>query len=115
MFKNNLRTSNAALAVTTENNITVSNPDQASGGESGESPASIRINAVNNVNSQMRAVTLQDYQARVMAMPQQFGTVFRSYVVKSNAGYGACLYTICRDSNLNLINTPGVVNNNIKT
>ena len=48
-------------------------------------------------------------------MPQQFGTVFRSYVVKSNAGYGACLYTICRDSNLNLINTPGVVNNNIKT
>ena len=115
LFKNNLRTSNAALAVTTENNITVSNPDQASGGESGESPASIRINAVNNVNSQMRAVTLQDYQARVMAMPQQFGTVFRSYVVKSNAGYGACLYTICRDSNLNLINTPGVVNNNIKT
>ena len=115
LFKNNLRSTNAALAVTTENNITVSNPEQASGGESGESPASIRINAVNNLNSQMRAVTLQDYQARVMAMPQKFGTIFRSYVVKNNGGYGAGLYTICRDSNLNLINTPGVVNNNIIT
>ena len=105
LFKNNLRSTNAALAVTTENNITVSNPEQASGGESGESPASIRINAVNNLNSQMRAVTLQDYQARVMAMPQKFGTIFRSYVVKNNGGYGAGLYTICRDSNLNLIKT----------
>ena len=115
LFKTNLQNTNAALAVTTENNITVSNPEQASGGESGESPASIRINAVNNVNSQMRAVTLQDYQARVMAMPQQFGTVFRSYTVKNNSGYGACIYTICRNSSLNLINTSGVVTNNIKT
>lgn len=115
LFKTNLQNTNAGLAVTTENNITVSNPEQASGGESGESPASIRINAVNNVNSQMRAVTLQDYQARVMAMPQQFGTVFRSYTVKNNSSYGACIYTICRNSSLNLVNTSGVVTNNIKT
>ena len=115
LFKTNLQNTNAALAVTTENNITVSNPEQASGGESGESAASIRINAVNNVNSQMRAVTLQDYQARVMAMPQQFGTVFRSYTIKNNSGYGACIYTICRNASLNLVNTSGVVTNNIKT
>jgi len=115
LFKTNLPNTNAALSVTTENNITVSNPEQAAGGEAGESPASIRINAVNNVNSQMRAVTLQDYQARVMAMPPQFGTVFRSYAVKNDGGYGACIYTVCRNSNLNLINTPGVVSNNIST
>ena len=115
LFKTNLPNTNAGLAVTTENNITVSNPEQASGGEAGESPASIRINAVNNVNSQMRAVTLQDYQARVMAMPPQFGTVFRSYAVKNDGGYGACIYAVCRNANLNLINTPGVVLNNIST
>ena len=115
LFKTNLPNTNAELAVTTENNITVSNPEQASGGEAGESPASIRINAVNNVNSQMRAVTLQDYQARVMAMPPQFGTVFRSYAVKNDGGYGACIYAVCRNANLNLINTPGVVLNNIST
>jgi len=114
-FKTNLRTTNAGLAVTTENNITVSNPEQASGGEAGETPANIRINAVNNINSQMRAVTLQDYQARVMSMPQQFGTVFRSYAVKNNSGYGARIYTICRNSDSNLIDTPGVVSNNIST
>jgi len=114
-FKTNLRTTNAGLAVTTENNITVSNPEQASGGEAGETPANIRINAVNNINSQMRAVTLQDYQARVMSMPQQFGTVFRSYAVKNNGGYGARIYTICRNSDSNLIDTPGVVSNNIST
>jgi len=114
-FKTNLRTTNEALAVTTENNITVSNPEQASGGEAGETPANIRINAVNNINSQMRAVTLQDYQARVMSMPQQFGSVFRSYAVKNNSGYGARIYTICRNSDSNLIDTPGVVSNNIST
>ena len=114
-FKTNLRTTNEALAVTTENNITVSNPEQASGGEAGETPANIRINAVNNINSQMRAVTLQDYQARTMAMPQQFGSVFRSYAVKNNSGHGARIYTICRNSDSNLINTPGVVSNNIST
>tara|TARA_Y100000590_G_scaffold454226_1_gene600635 strand:- start:93 stop:1943 length:1851 start_codon:yes stop_codon:yes gene_type:complete len=114
-FKTNLRTTNEALAVTTENNITVSNPEQASGGEAGETPANIRINAVNNINSQMRAVTLQDYQARTMAMPQQFGSVFRSYAVKNNSGHGARIYTICRNSDSNLINTPGVVTNNIST
>ena len=114
-FKTNLRTTNEALAVTTENNISVSNPEQASGGEAGETPANIRINAVNNINSQMRAVTLQDYQARVMSMPQQFGSVFRSYAVKNNSGYGARIYTICRNSDSNLIDTPGVVSNNIST
>jgi hypothetical protein len=114
-FKTNLRTTNEALAFTTENNITVSNPEQASGGEAGETPANIRINAVNNINSQMRAVTLQDYQARVMSMPQQFGSVFRSYAVKNNSGYGARIYTICRNSDSNLIDTPGVVSNNIST
>jgi len=114
-FKTNLRTTNEALAFTTENNITVSNPEQASGGEAGETPANIRINAVNNINSQMRAVTLQDYQARVMSMPQQFGSVFRSYAVKNNSGYGARIYTICRNSDSNLIDTPGVVSNNMST
>ena len=41
-----------------------------------------KINAVNNMSSQMRCVTLQDYQVRIMAMPSQFGTVFRSFVRK---------------------------------
>ena len=112
-FKTNLPTTDSTLAVTTENNITVSNPAQASGGEQADSPAAIRINAVNNINSQMRAVTLQDYQARIMAMPTQFGTVFRSYAMKTpNNNLGA---TISRNSDLNLINTPGVVKNNIIT
>ena len=115
-FKTNLPTTDSTLAVTTENNITVSNPAQASGGEQADSPAAIRINAVNNINSQMRAVTLQDYQARIMAMPTQFGTVFRSYAMKTpNNNLGATIYTISRNSDLNLINTPGVVRNNIMT
>ena len=64
----------------------------------------------------MRAVTLQDYQARIMAMPTQFGTVFRSYAMKTpNNNLGATIYTISRNSDLNLINTPGVVKNNIIT
>ena len=62
------------------NSVTCSNDEQASGGEEAESISSIRENAVNNMSSQLRCVTLQDYQARIMAMPSQFGTIFRSFV-----------------------------------
>ena len=32
--------------------------------------------------SQLRCVTLQDYQVRIMSMPSQFGSIFRSFVRK---------------------------------
>jgi len=96
------------------NSISCNNIEQASGGEQAESIASIKINAVNNVSSQMRCVTLQDYQVRVMAMPSQFGTIFRSFARKDlNNNLGVELILITRNSERQLTNPNSVVKNNI--
>ena len=96
------------------NSISCNNLEQASGGEQAESIASIKINAVNNVSSQMRCVTLQDYQVRVMAMPSQFGTIFRSFARKDiNNNLGVELILITRNSERQLAVPNSVVKNNI--
>ena len=96
------------------NSISCNNLEQASGGEQGESIASIKINATNNMSSQMRCVTLQDYQVRVMAMPSQFGTIFRSFARKDpNNNLGVELILITRNSEKQLTLPNSVIKNNI--
>ena len=112
----NFSSLSAAVAETIFNGVTCSNGEQASGGEEAESVASIRENAVYNMNSQLRCVTLQDYQARIMSMPAQFGTVFRSFVRKDPTNnLGAQLFLITRNSNGLLTLPSSVIKNNIET
>ena len=114
--KPNLTSISAVTTTDIYESISCTNYDQASGGEEAESIASIRENSVGNMASQMRCVTLQDYQARIMAMPSQFGTVFRSFVRKDpNNSLGVELFLITRNSIGNLTNPSGVVKNNIET
>ena len=95
--------------------VICNNVEQASGGEQAESIESIRTNAVNNMASQMRCVTLQDYQTRLMAMPAQFGTVFRSFVRKDPTNnLGVELFVMTRNSNLKLTLPATVIKNNIE-
>ena len=97
------------------NSIRCNNGDQATGGEEGESIASIKINATNNMNSQMRCVTLQDYQVRVMSMPSQFGTVFRSFARKDlNSNLGVELIMITRNAAGQLTFPNAVIRNNVE-
>ena len=104
-------------AVTSQNiidSISCTNIEQATGGEQGESIASIKINAINNMSSQMRCVTLQDYQVRVMAMPSQFGTIFRSFARKDpNNNLGVELVLMTRNSNKQLTVPNNVIKNNV--
>ena len=96
--------------------IACNNYEQASGGEEAETVSSIRENAVANVGSQMRCVTLQDYQARIMAMPAQFGTVFRSFVRKEpNNSLGVELFLITRNTQGQLTFPSSVIKNNIES
>ena len=96
--------------------VACSNGEQASGGEEGETIASIRENSVMNMGSQMRCVTLQDYQARIMAMPANFGSVFRSFVRKDPTNnLGVQLFLITRNSDGQLTLPSGVIKNNIET
>ena len=61
-------------------------------------------------------VTLQDYQVRVLSMPAEFGSVFRSYARKDpNNSLGVELITLSRSSEGYLCNSTGVLKNNIET
>ena len=96
--------------------ISCNNSEAASGGEEGESIASIKINATNNMASQLRCVTLQDYQVRVMSMPAQFGSIFRSFVRKDpRNNLGVEMFLITRNAAAKLTTPSSVIKNNIET
>ena len=106
----------ASQANTILSSLSVENVQQATGGSDAENRTSIKQNALQYFNSQNRAVTLQDYQVRVLSMPPEFGSVFRSYARKDPAnGLGVELITIARNANGFLIPPTGVLKNNIET
>jgi len=97
-------------------NVSCSNGEQATGGEEAETVTSIRENSVYNMNSQMRCVTLQDYQTRIMSMPANFGTIFRSFVRKDPTNnLGVQMFLITRNNIGNLTMPSDVIKNNIET
>ena len=112
----NYATNNTTQARTISDSIACNNATQASGGEQKESVASIKINAINNMSSQLRCVTLQDYQVRIMSMPSQFGSVFRSFARKDPTNnLGAELFLTTRNSAGQLTSPNGVIINNIES
>jgi hypothetical protein len=114
--KPNIASTSAAITQNIFDSVSCSNGEQASGGEEAESVESIRENAVYNMSSQMRCVTLQDYQTRIMSMPSQFGSVFRSFVRKDPTNnLGVQLYLITRNSVGQLAYPSTVIKNNIET
>jgi len=112
----NLQSVSATVVTNITNTLACSNGDQASGGEQAETISSIRENAVYNMGSQLRCVTLQDYQARIMSMPSQFGSVFRSLVRKDpNNSMGVELFLVTRNNQKQLTLSSDVIKNNIET
>jgi len=96
--------------------LSVSNVEQASGGADPENQTTIKQNALQYFNSQNRAVTLQDYQVRVLSMPSDYGSVFRSYARKDpNNSLGVELITLARNAAGYLTSPAGVLKNNIET
>ena len=67
-----------------KDSIAVSNPNPATGGKDEESVDEIRYNAMSSYASQNRAVTLEDYVARVYSMPAKFGSVAKAYVAQND-------------------------------
>ena len=116
-FKNsNFSTSNPVVAQNVLGTLSISNVEQAIGGADREGRTAIRQNALQFFNSQNRAVTLEDYQVRVLSMPTQFGSVFRSYARKDpNNTLGVELITLARNASGVLTLPTGALQNNIET
>jgi len=62
------------------NSVTCTNPQAASGGGNGDTLDQIKQNALGSFQSQLRAVTPNDYLIRAYSLPSNLGTVAKAYV-----------------------------------
>jgi hypothetical protein len=72
---------------TYQNTIVVNNPEPASGGGDGDSVEQLRLNIQAEYPSQLRAVTQEDYLARTLSMPAQYGQISKAYLTKDDATF----------------------------
>ena len=113
---NNLTTNNSLnLGETPANTIiTVTNSEPASGGTDGQTVDEIRENAKTHFASQLRCVTREDYQARILNLPAKFGNIAKCYVHRLNNISGLKIYTLSYNQNRQLVQTPLLILNNLR-
>jgi hypothetical protein len=74
-----------ALATTILASLASNNPSLASGGRSGDQVEEIRNNAFYAYQSQLRAVTREDYMVRALSLPTNYGSIAKVYVTQDVA------------------------------
>ena len=97
-----------------DESIIVTNDEPASGGTDGETITEIKENAKTFFASQLRCVTREDYQARILNLPAKFGNIAKTYVARLNDISGLKIYTLSYDQRRKLTNTPILVLNNLR-
>ena len=80
-FKNEINLSSTIVSFT-RNSLACTNPEAAVGGKSTETTDEIKQNAMAFFGAQNRTVTREDYVMRCYAMPSQFGSVAKAYLVQ---------------------------------
>jgi len=76
---------NNALSTNIINSIAANNPTPANGGRNGDQVEEIRNNALNAYQSQLRAVTRDDYMFRALSLPSNYGSIAKVYVTQDPA------------------------------
>ena len=109
-----------------QNTIIVNNPDPASGGGDGDTVDELRMNIAAEFPTQYRAVTQEDYLARTLSMPPQYGKISKAYITKDDATFNnymqgdisqkdqvlVSLYVLGLDANNNLADpSPALLQN----
>ena len=112
-----------------QNTIVVNNPDPASGGGDGDTVDELRMNIASEFPTQLRAVTQEDYLARTLSMPPQYGKISKAYITKDDATFSnytqgdlsqkdqalVSLYILGLDVNNNLANPSPALLQNLQT
>lgn len=129
-FLNNISTLNTKflnnnLAPTIANivfsSISCTNTKPGSGGGSGDNINTLKQNIISNFNTQLRAVTPQDYLIRILSMPSSFGYIAKGYVEPSkvnsdqNTSAPIDIYLLSYDQNKNLTPINDDLKNNVIT
>jgi hypothetical protein len=73
------------LANTILNSLAVTNPFPSAGGRNGDQIEEIRNNAFYAYQSQLRAVTREDYMVRALSLPPDYGSIAKVYVTQDVA------------------------------
>lgn len=73
------------LGVQIINSIISTNPNPAAGGRGGDETEEIRNNALYAYQSQLRAVTREDYMVRALSLPTNYGSIAKVYVTQDVA------------------------------
>jgi len=73
------------LTTTIIDSIASTNPVVASGGRNGDQVEEIRNNAFYAYQSQLRAVTREDYMVRALSLPSNYGSISKVYVTQDVA------------------------------
>jgi hypothetical protein len=76
---------NKNLAPTVKASLVSNNPSPAAGGRSGDQIEEIRNNALYAYQSQLRAVTREDYMVRALSLPSDYGSIAKVYVTQDAA------------------------------
>ena len=114
----------------TKASVAITNPEPATGGKTKDDMDNIRQSAMAAFAAQNRAVTREDYIARVYAMPSKFGSVAKAYITGDTQintadktypaetisnPYALNLYLLAFDSNNNLTTCNKALRENIRT
>lgn len=113
---------------TVKDSLAIINLNPAVGGRSAESTDDIKQNALAHFASQNRAVTREDYIARVYAMPPKYGSVSKAYLDKDEQYWiqtvgtheiknplAINLYTLAYDDNKNYVPLTPLAKENLQT
>ena len=76
---------NPPQANTILQSVVVNNPSPAAGGRNGDQVEEIRNNAFYAYQSQLRAVTREDYMVRALSLPTAYGSISKVYVTQDVA------------------------------
>jgi hypothetical protein len=104
------------------NSFTLTNPEAAMGGGSGDTLEEIRQNTIMMAQSQKRAVTQDDYLIRALSMPANFGSISKAHIetpkVKDNQVSTIetlNLFVLSQNSSGHLSNASLTLKNNLRT
>jgi hypothetical protein len=73
------------LSTTILGSVAVTNNIPARGGRNGDQIEELRNNALNSFQSQLRAVTREDYMVRALSLPSDYGSIAKVYVTQDVA------------------------------
>lgn len=107
---------NEQLLNTIKQSLAVNNTNIATGGDMIEDSNILKSYGIGSYTTNERLVTTDDYHNIVLAMPNKYGRVVKSFVKRQdNNQLGLDLYVLCYDSNRNFIAPNSNINANLKS